>query len=103
MAPTTPAWTGHADLPLRPRRQDRSGYPIRVCEMLVHARRRRRISPASAVNSVKNVRNAKKAIKKAFENQIEGKGFSLVEVLSTCPTNWGLDARRRRSSGSTRR
>ena len=33
---------------------------------------------------------AKAAIKKAFQNQIEGKGFSLVEVLSTCPTNWGL-------------
>ena len=33
---------------------------------------------------------AKKAIKKAFQNQIEGKGFSLIEVLSTCPTNWGM-------------
>ena len=43
-----------------------------------------------AVNNVKNVRNAKAAIKKAFQNQIEGKGFSLVEVLSTCPTNWGM-------------
>jgi 2-oxoglutarate ferredoxin oxidoreductase subunit beta len=42
------------------------------------------------VNNVKNVNNAKKAIKKAFQNQIEGKGFSLVEVLSTCPTNWGM-------------
>ena len=43
-----------------------------------------------AVNNVKNIRNAKKAIKKAFENQINKKGFSIVEVLSTCPTNWGL-------------
>ena len=43
-----------------------------------------------AVNNVKNVKNAKKAIKKAFQNQIDGKGFSLVEVVSTCPTNWGL-------------
>ena len=43
-----------------------------------------------AVNSVKNVKNAKKAIKKAFQNQIDGKGFSLVEVLSSCPTNWGM-------------
>ena len=42
------------------------------------------------VNNVKNVRNAKKAIKKAFQNQIDGKGFSLVEVLSSCPTNWGM-------------
>ena len=38
----------------------------------------------------KNVKNAKKAIKKAFQNQIEGKGFSLVEVVSACPTNWGM-------------
>jgi 2-oxoglutarate ferredoxin oxidoreductase subunit beta len=43
-----------------------------------------------AVNNVKNVKNAKKAIKKAFQNQIEGKGFSLVEVVSACPTNWGM-------------
>ena len=34
--------------------------------------------------------NVKKAILKAFKNQVEGKGFSLVEVVSTCPTNWGL-------------
>ena len=37
-----------------------------------------------------HVRQAKKAIRKAFANQVEGKGFSLVEVVSTCPTNWGL-------------
>ena len=43
-----------------------------------------------AVNNVKNVKNAKKAIKKAFQNQIDGKGFSLVEVVSACPTNWGM-------------
>ena len=36
--------------------------------------------------------SAKKAIKKAFQNQVDGKGYSLVEVLSTCPTNWGLDS-----------
>ena len=42
------------------------------------------------VNSVAHVRAAKKAIKKAFQNQIEGKGFSLVEVVSSCPTNWGM-------------
>ena len=43
-----------------------------------------------AVNSVAHVRQAKKAIHKAFKNQVEGRGFSLVEVVSTCPTNWGL-------------
>ena len=43
-----------------------------------------------AVNNVKNVNKAKKAIKKAFQNQVEGKGFSLIEVVSSCPTNWGM-------------
>ena len=43
-----------------------------------------------AVNNVKNVKNAKKMIEKAFRNQIEGKGFSLIEVVSSCPTNWGM-------------
>lgn len=65
------------------------GYPIRVCEMLSQ------VTGASylervAVNNVKNIKNAKKAIMHAFKNQMEGKGFSLIEVLSTCPTNWGL-------------
>ena len=43
-----------------------------------------------AVNNIKNITETKKAIKKAFQNQIDKKGFSIVEVLSTCPTNWGL-------------
>ena len=34
----------------------------------------------------------KKAIRKAFQNQIDGKGFSMVEIVTSCPTNWGLDA-----------
>jgi 2-oxoglutarate ferredoxin oxidoreductase subunit beta len=41
------------------------------------------------VNNVANVRKAKKAIRKAFEYQLEGVGYSVVEVVSTCPTNWG--------------
>ena len=63
------------------------GYPVKICEML-SALEGPEYLERVAVNSVKNVRNAKKAIKKAFENQINGKGFSLVEVLSSCPTNW---------------
>ena len=43
-----------------------------------------------AVNNVKHVKAAKKAIKKAFQNQLDGKGFSLIEVISSCPTNWGM-------------
>lgn len=65
------------------------GYPVRVCEMLSQLTGTAYLERV-AVNNVKNVRNAKKAIKKAFEYQTEGKGFSLVEVLSTCPTNWGM-------------
>ena len=65
------------------------GMPIRICELLSTLD-----APAYlervAVNNVMHVRQAKKAILKAFKNQVEGKGFSLVEVVSTCPTNWGL-------------
>ena len=66
-----------------------AGYPVHVCEMLstldgvAYAER-------VAVDSVPNIRKAKAAIKKAFQNQIDKKGFSIVEILSSCPTNWGL-------------
>jgi 2-oxoglutarate ferredoxin oxidoreductase subunit beta len=43
-----------------------------------------------SLHNAANIQKAKQAIKKAFQNQIDGKGFSLVEVVSTCPTNWGL-------------
>ena len=65
------------------------GYPIRVCELLATLDGPEYIARV-AVNNVKNVNAAKKAIKKAFQNQIDGKGFSLVEVISSCPTNWGM-------------
>ena len=65
------------------------GYPIRVCEMLATLEGPEYLERVT-VNSVKAVKNAKKAIKKAFQNQIDGKGFSLIEVLSSCPTNWGM-------------
>ena len=67
----------------------RAGFPLRVCEMLAtlsgtaYAER-------VTVTDVPNIRNAKRAIRKAFQTQIDRKGFSIVEVLSTCPTNWGL-------------
>ena len=65
------------------------GYPIRVCEMLATLSGTA-LAQRVAVDSVPHVREAKKAIKKAFENQRDKKGLSIVEVLSTCPTNWGL-------------
>ena len=65
------------------------GFPVRVCELLSQMDGAEYIERV-AVNNVKNVKNAGRAIKKAFENQINGKGFSLVEVISSCPTNWGM-------------
>jgi len=65
------------------------GHPIHVCEMLstldgvAYAER-------VSVDCPKNVMAARKAIQKAFQNQIDKKGFSIVEVVSTCPTNWGM-------------
>ena len=66
-----------------------AGYPVRVCEML-STLDGVALAQRVAVDCVQNVNIAKKAIKKAFQNQIDKKGYSIVEVLSTCPTNWGL-------------
>lgn len=66
-----------------------AGFPIRVCEML-STLDGVALAQRVTVDCVKNVNIAKKAIKKAFENQIAGRGYSIVEVVSTCPTNWGL-------------
>ncbi|MCI8623931.1 MAG: 2-oxoglutarate oxidoreductase [Provencibacterium sp.] len=66
-----------------------AGYPVRVCEMLSALDGAEYLERVT-VNNIPNLRKAKKAIKKAFQNQIDGKGFSLVEVISTCPTNWGM-------------
>ena len=63
------------------------GYPIRVCEMLSALDAPYYIERV-AVNNVKNVLKAKKAIQRAFQNQIDGKGFSLIEVVSAYPTNY---------------
>ena len=79
MAPTT----------LSGRTKEQAGMPIRVSEMLstldgcVYAER-------VCVTDIANINKAKRAIKKAFEKQMAGEGFTFVEVLSTCPTNWGM-------------
>ena len=65
------------------------GYPLKVSEMLSQLNGPAYIARVS-VHDVKHIREAKKAIVKAFKAQIEGKGFAMVEVLSTCPTNWGM-------------
>ena len=65
------------------------GNPIRVCEML-STLDGVALATRVSVDTPKNVIATKKAIKKAFQYQQEGKGFTIVEVLSTCPTNWGM-------------
>ncbi len=65
------------------------GMPLKISEMMATIPGAKFVERV-AVNSPAAVRKAKKAIKKAFQYQIEGKGFSMVEVLSTCPTNWGM-------------
>jgi 2-oxoglutarate ferredoxin oxidoreductase subunit beta len=71
------------------RKKEISGMPLRVSEMLATIDGAVFVERV-ALNSPANVRKAKKAIEKAFTVQQMGLGFGLVEVLSTCPTNWGL-------------
>ena len=71
------------------RSQEVNGNPIRVSEMLATLDGPAYIERVS-LHDVKHVMAAKKAVKKAFEYQLAGKGFTLIEALSTCPTNWGL-------------
>jgi len=66
-----------------------AGFPIRVSEMLATLDGAKYIARVS-VDTPANMAKAKEAIKRAFKCQIDGIGYSLVEVLSTCPTNWGL-------------
>ena len=65
------------------------GSPVRICEML-STLDGVALAARGAVDSPKNINATKKLIRKAFENQLEGKGLSIVEILSTCPTNWGM-------------
>ena len=66
------------------------GYPLPVCELL-SALPGVAYLARTTVTSPAHIRTAKRAIKRAFEAQIDAKGFSLVEILSTCPINWHLD------------
>ena len=66
-----------------------AGFPIRVCELLSSLDGVAYLERVT-VDCPKNVRKAKKAIKKAFQTQIDKRGYSLVEIVGTCPTNWGM-------------
>ncbi|MDD4291467.1 MAG: thiamine pyrophosphate-dependent enzyme [Clostridia bacterium] len=67
----------------------RNGYPVKMSEMLAQLDGATYIERVSTHDAA-NVRKAKQAIKTAFKCQLENKGFSMIEVLSACPTNWGL-------------
>ncbi|MDO5016315.1 MAG: thiamine pyrophosphate-dependent enzyme [Eubacteriales bacterium] len=88
MAPTTLVGQKATTAPLG-RDQAHYGSPLHISEMLATIDGAAYISRVSVTN-VANIMKAKQAIKKAFEVQQAGLGFSIVEVLSSCPTNWGM-------------
>jgi 2-oxoglutarate ferredoxin oxidoreductase subunit beta len=67
------------------------GYPMRVCELLATLDGTRYIARGS-VNNAANIRKTRQYIRKAFQAQVSGQGFTMVEVLATCPTNWGMES-----------
>jgi len=91
MAPTTLPGQKTTSSPLG-RDVEQSGFPVRMAEVLA-TMEGTGYSVRRSLHDPKNVRLAKKAIRTAFEVQVRGLGFSIVELLSTCPTNWGLTPR----------
>lgn len=89
MAPTTLLGQVTTTSPMG-RKPELHGMPIRVCEMIATLDGAVFVERV-AVNDIKNIKAAKAALKKAFLVQMAGLGFSMVEFLSTCPTNWGLN------------
>ena len=88
MAPTTLIGQKTATTPFG-RDAKRDGYPLHLCELLATLKGVAYLERVTVYNP-KHIFNAKRAIKKAFQNQIDGKGFSLVEVISQCPVDWGM-------------
>lgn len=88
MAPTTLLGQVTTTTP-RGRTREQAGYPFKVCEMLA-TMDGTAYAARCAVYNPAQVLKTKKAIRQAFEIQMAGKGFSIVEVLSACPTNWGM-------------
>jgi 2-oxoglutarate ferredoxin oxidoreductase subunit beta len=90
MAPTTlPGMVSTSSV--KGRDVELQGYPLRVSEMLATMTGSAYVVRRS-VHDIANIRKTKKAIMTAFRVQLQGLGFSLVEILSTCPTNWGIPA-----------
>lgn len=89
MAPTTLPGQVTTSSP-RGRDIEQTGFPIRTAELLATLDGAGYVVRRS-LHDPKNIRKAKKAIRLAFETQVRGLGFSLVELLSSCPTNWGMN------------
>jgi len=87
MAPTTLIGMKTTTSPLG-RQAEGAGYPLKVCELLSGLKGVAYLE-RTAVNSPQNVIKTRKAIKRAFQYQLEGLGFTLVEMVSQCPTGWG--------------
>lgn len=90
MAPTTLIGMKATTAPAG-RNAEEHGYPMHVCELLDKLTAPHFLVRTSC-NTPANVMKTKNYIKKAFQYQIEGKGYSLVEIVTSCPTNWGLDS-----------
>ena len=90
MAPTTLPGQRTSTSPYG-RNTEKEGFPIRVTELL-SGLDGVAFAARTAVDSPKHLMDAKRQIRKAFRYRVEGKGFSFVEVLSACPTNWGMGA-----------
>jgi len=88
MAPTTLPGQKTTSSPYG-RDVETAGFPIHVAELLATLEGAAYVVRRS-LHDPKNIRLAKKAVRTAFEAQVRGLGFSMVELLSTCPTNWGL-------------
>ena len=89
MAPTTLVGMKASTAP-NGRDPKEHGYPMHMCEILNQLTAPYYLERTSC-NTPANVNKTKAAIRKAFQNQLDGKGFSMVEIVTSCPTNWGLD------------
>ena len=91
MAPTTLVGMKATTAPFG-RIPEEHGYPMHICELLAQLKAPHFLV-RTAVDTPQNVIKTRKYIKQAFQNQIDGKGFSLVEIVTSCPTNWGYSAK----------
>ena len=90
MAPTTLVGMKATTAP-KGRDSKEHGYPMHMCELMNQLTAPNYLERTSC-NTPANVAKTKATIRKAFQNQLDGKGFSMVEIVTSCPTNWGMDA-----------